>query len=205
MLLVKAIIKKNLKAYARLKLRITTLGILFLILLPIIYNSNNKLLLQSSKPQNSTTETTSASQPVLLKIPAINVDAAIEPVGLTPDREMRLPENSLNVGWYYLGTRPGEKGSAVVAGHFNTENGDAGVFFNLYKLKIGDKIFIKNDRGTDIIFVVKGSQLFDSGLAGEVFSLNDGIAHLNLITCDGAWDGVKKSYTKRLVIFADLF
>jgi hypothetical protein len=29
-------------------------------------------------------------------------------------------------------------------------------------------------------------------------------AHLNLITCDGVWDVTKKSYSKRLVVFADI-
>ncbi len=52
-------------------------------------------------------------------------------------------------------------------------------------------------------FVVVKKQIFDSGYADEVFSRNDG-AYLNLITCDGLWDGVKKSYSKRLVVFSDV-
>jgi hypothetical protein len=36
-----------------------------------------------------------------------------------------------------------------------------------------------------------------------VFASNDGGAHLNLITCAGEWNKGKKSYSERLVVFAD--
>jgi len=39
--------------------------------------------------------------------------------------------------------------------------------------------------------------------ASIVFDSNDQKAHLNLITCEGIWDEVKKTYPQRLVIFAD--
>jgi len=32
---------------------------------------------------------------------------------------------------------------------------------------------------------------------------SDAKAHLNLITCEGVWDKVSKSYSKRLVVFTD--
>lgn len=78
-----------------------------------------------------------------------------------------------------------------------------GVFFNLYKLKIGDKVYVEDDKGVTVTFIVQGSRIYDSGYAEEVFNSNSG-THLNLITCDGVWDGVKKSFTKRLVVFADI-
>lgn len=57
--------------------------------------------------------------------------------------------------------------------------------------------------GTSTAFVVRESRLFDPGYADEVFSRNDGV-YLNLITCDGVWDEAKNSYSKRLVVFADI-
>lgn len=141
--------------------------------------------------------------PARLKIPKLNVDAAIEYVGLTPEGAMEVPKNTTNVGWFNLGPRPGEKGSAVIAGHFNGENGEAGVFANLYKLKAKDKLYVEDDRGTLTTFSVRESHTYNPGYAEEVFSLNDSV-YLNLITCDGVWDGVIKSYSKRLVIFTDI-
>ena len=141
--------------------------------------------------------------PIRLKIPNINVDATIEYVGLTSKGAMEVPSNAVNVGWFDLGPRPGELGSAVIAGHFDDKSGKAGVFVDLYKLKKGDKLYVENAKGQSITFEVQGSRIYDPGYADEVFTRNDK-AHLNLITCDGVWDGIKKSYSKRLVVFADL-
>ncbi len=141
--------------------------------------------------------------PVRLRIPAINVNADIQHVGVDPTGEMGVPSNTIDVGWFDLGPRPGEKGSAVIAGHFNGEGGETGVFTDLYKLKEGDKLYVEDSNGTSVAFVVRESRIYDPGYADEVFTLNDN-AHLNLITCDGMWDEVEKSYSKRLVVFADI-
>lgn len=107
------------------------------------------------------------------------------------------------MGTAVLGTRPGENGNSVIAGHLNGEYGESGVFANLNKLKVGDILYIEDDKGISFTFIVRGSREYDPGYADEVFSSSDS-SHLNLITCDGMWDEVKKSYTKRLVVFADL-
>ncbi len=139
--------------------------------------------------------------PVRLIIPAINVNAAVQYVSVTPRGAMEVPNNTVDVGWFKIGPRPGEKGSAVIAGHFDGQHGEPGVFTNLYQLKAGDKVYIQDNKGY-IPFVVRESRLYDPGYADDVFSGNDS-AHVNLITCDGVWDGTKKSYSKRLVVFAD--
>lgn len=141
--------------------------------------------------------------PVRLTIPAINVNTTIQYVDVAPNGTMAVPNNINDVGWFKFGPRPGERGSAVIAGHFNGENGEPGVFVDLDKLKEGDKLYIEDDRGTSLAFVVRESRTYDPGYADKVFSPSDS-AHLNLITCDGVWDEAKKSYSKRLVVFADL-
>lgn len=141
--------------------------------------------------------------PVELIIPAISVDANIQNLGVTPNGEMEVPGNIIEVGWFKLGPRPGEKGSAVIAGHLNGENNKAGVFLNLDKLEAGDKLYIKDDNGASIVFVVREKRVYDSGYADDVFSRSDG-AYLNLVTCDGVWNEAKKNYSKRLVVLADL-
>lgn len=141
--------------------------------------------------------------PIRLTIPVINVNADVQYVGITLKGEMDVPSNTVDVGWFKPGPRPGENGSAVIAGHFTGENGKLGVFADLSKLKEGDILYIEDDKGTSTVFVVRESRTYDPGYADEVFSSSDG-AHLNLITCDGVWNEAKKSYNKRLVIFADL-
>lgn len=145
----------------------------------------------------------SKALPVRLKIPSINVDANIQQVGVSTDGEMEVPSNTVDVGWFKLGARPSEKGSAVISGHIDGENGIAGVFADLSKLKKNDLLYIEDDKGTLTAFVVRESRIYDPGYADEVFSRNDG-AHLNLITCEGLWDETKRSYSERLVVFTDI-
>ena len=149
-------------------------------------------------------EQASFGLPMRLKIPGISVDSAIEYVGLTSDGAMDAPKSPDEVAWYNLGPRPGENGSAVLAGHFGWKNGKAAVFDDLDKLRQGDKLYVVDDTGEIISFVVRESRSYDPRAdASDVFILNDGKAHLNLITCEGVWDKVLKSYSKRLVVFTD--
>lgn len=144
----------------------------------------------------------SVGRPTRLKIPSINVNATIEYVGLTPDGAMDVPKSPHNVGWFKLGPRPGENGSAVIAGHYGFKKGS--VFDNLHKLDKGDKLYVQDEKGRMTTFVVREILKYDSKAdALNVFDSNDGKAHLNLITCEGIWDKVSKNYSKRLVIFTD--
>lgn len=145
-----------------------------------------------------------AGLPVRLKIPKIKVDAAIDYVGLTPQGDMDVPKGPANVAWYKQEPRPGEIGSSVIAGHFGWKDGIPAVFDDLNKLSEGDKLYVEDGKGTIISFVVQRSQSYDpSADTSSVFRSSDGKAHLNLITCEGAWDKTQKSYSKRLVVFAD--
>lgn len=146
-----------------------------------------------------------SGSPIRLKIPSINVDASLRPVGLAPDGTMVAPKGPDDVVWYERGARPGEKGSAVIAGHYGTwKNGSGSVFDNLSKLKLGDNIYVNDEKGARITFVVREIRSYDPNAdASAVFESNDGEAHLNLITCEGAWNKVSKSYPKRLVVFTD--
>lgn len=145
-----------------------------------------------------------ANLPVRLKIPIISVDAAIYEVGLTSDGSMDVKPDQESVAWYEPGARPGNEGSAVIAGHYGW-NGDKGSVFNeLHSLKQGDKITIVDEKNKSINFIVRESREYDPDAeATDVFKSFDGKAHLNLITCDGDWINAKNIYSNRLVIFAD--
>jgi len=140
--------------------------------------------------------------PIRLIIPALNINTGIQYLGST-EGEMDVPNNSTDVGWFMLGPRPGENGSAVIAGHLNEKKGGDGVFANLNKLKTGDKLYIEDSNKKIHSFAVRESRLYDPGFADEVFVPN-GSPYLNLVTCEGVWDRNKKIYSKRLVVFADI-
>jgi LPXTG-site transpeptidase (sortase) family protein len=147
-------------------------------------------------------EPASAGLPVRLKIPKIKVNAVVEHVGLTSDGAMGVPKSPKTTAWFDLGARPGDTGSAVIAGHYGFKKGS--VFDRLYKLRKGDKIYVEDERGATTDFVVRESRSYGQNeTATSVFYSGDEKAHLNLITCMGVWNKTTKTYSKRLVVFAD--
>ncbi len=142
--------------------------------------------------------------PARLKIPSINVDSAVAHVGLTSDGAMDAPKEPDEVTWFNLGPRPGEIGSAVIAGHYGWKNNIPAVFDNLHKLLKGDKISVEDEKGATITFVVRESRMYGKDeIVPDVFGSSDGKAHLNLITCAGVWNKAEQTRPKRLIVFTD--
>lgn len=167
----------------------------------IIIKDTVPLLTRSVLP---THEPVSLGFPVRLKIPKIKVDADLEYTGLTPQGAVDVPKDFTKVSWFNLGPRPGEIGNAVITGHYGWKNGKTSVFDNLYKLRVGDKLSVTDENGKIISFVVRKIRRFDPKAdASDVFISQDGKSHLNLITCEGIWNKILKSYSKRLVVFTD--
>jgi sortase A len=142
--------------------------------------------------------------PKILTIPKLAITAPIEFVGLDADGNMATPQNTNNVGWYKLGVAPGEKGNAVIAGHFDSETGPA-VFYQLSQLAIGDEILLEDKKGTKHTFRVIRKEIYNSDQVplAAIFGDADS-AYLNLITCDGVFDKQTKNYSKRLVVYTKL-
>ncbi|MFA5934801.1 MAG: class F sortase [Candidatus Paceibacterota bacterium] len=141
---------------------------------------------------------------IRLVIPVINIDSVIGYVGLTSLGAMGAPKSPDEVVLFDPGPNPGEKGNAVIAGHYGWKNGIPAVFDSLNKLKEGDDIYIENEKGVKITFVVREIILYgENDDSSKVFLSNDGRSHLNLITCGGIYNKNTKSYSNRLVVFSD--
>lgn len=149
--------------------------------------------------------TQSVGVPLTLTIPSIGVTAPVEQVGLDDKKAMDVPKNVDGVGWYNLGTKPGDLGSAVVAGHMDKVTGEPAVFYDLEKVKIGDEILVMDEKQIQYRFKVTGSYSFpfDKLPLTEIFASTDK-SRLNLITCGGEWDAKKKNYSNRLVVYTEL-
>jgi LPXTG-site transpeptidase (sortase) family protein len=151
-----------------------------------------------------TRKTVNAGLPVRLKIPKIGVDATLEHVGLTVGGDLDAPKNPANAAWYTPGPRPGDSGNAIIDGHFGYKNRVPAVFDDLHKLEPGDSLYVEDEQGTTVAFVVRELRTYSPGAdTAAVFRPNDGQAHLNLITCKGAWNKDRESYSARLVVFTD--
>ncbi|MBI3341926.1 class F sortase [Candidatus Curtissbacteria bacterium] len=144
-----------------------------------------------------------AAEPQTMQIPSLNVKAKIEKVGKTSSGAMDIPRDANNVAWYELGPKPGEKGSAVIAGHFDKSDGSAAVFYNLSNLKPQDKIIVTDQNGKSTTFIVTFATAYPFATfpIEKVFGNSD-TANLNLITCAGTWDVNTKNYSNRYVVFS---
>jgi sortase (surface protein transpeptidase) len=143
--------------------------------------------------------------PVTLTIPQINVETTIESVGMDSQGRMDVPKNADNVAWYNLGNKPGSKGNAVIAGHFDKETGEPAVFFDIDKLSIGDTLTTTDVKGEKYNFSIVRIERYpynDFPLQ-EVFGSSQD-RFLNLITCQGEWDKETKNYSHRTVIYSKL-
>ncbi|HEY8692287.1 MAG TPA: class F sortase [Chloroflexota bacterium] len=140
--------------------------------------------------------------PSKLLIPSIHVDAPVEHVGTTADGAMDVPHEPNDVAWFNLGYRPGERGSAVIAGHLDSAT-DRAVFWDLRLLKQGDKVLLKAEDGSQLTFRVSGSEVYPYNQAPlqKIFGAADQ-PMLNLVTCNGVFDRGNKNYDKRLVVYA---
>lgn len=143
--------------------------------------------------------------PKRLMIPAIKVDSSLEQVGLTSQGAVDVPKWPTTAAWFRKGARPGEVGSSVIVGHYGSwKNGQGSVFDNLHTLQQGDIISIMNDEGLVVSFAVREIRTYDANaIVPEIFFSNDGLSHLNLITCQWKWNITDGTYENRLVVFSD--
>jgi sortase A len=147
----------------------------------------------------------SASLPERLIIPKLEIDADVQHVGVTATGNMAAPNNFVDVGWYKYGPTPGEKGSAVIAGHEDNALSLDGVFKHLEDLEVGDRIFVEDEKGKRREFKVveKAIYPYNNSPTEKIFNAKDK-ARLNLITCAGDWLPEAKTNDKRLVVYTEL-
>jgi sortase (surface protein transpeptidase) len=152
----------------------------------------------------ATKRTPVADIPSRLIIPSIKVDAAVESVGLLANGDLDTPKAHpwTDVGWYANGTRPGERGSAVIDGHLDRPGGLPAVFWSLRDLHTGDKLEVIMTSGKQLHFHVTYTASYNpqnaplQGIFGDA-----GGVYLNLITCAGDWIPSQHQTTLRTVVY----
>ena len=149
-------------------------------------------------------EARSIGTPRTLRIPKIKVDAEVIALGIMPDGKLDAPKNASQVGWWNGGKLPGEQGTAVIDGHLNLQ-GKPAVFWNLRRLRRGDRFEVEDEKGEKLTFQIRKVKKFPVANAplDDIF-LKAGGRYLNLITCAGQWDDAIGHYNERLVIFSEL-
>ncbi|HEX6678350.1 MAG TPA: class F sortase [Actinomycetes bacterium] len=142
--------------------------------------------------------------PTFVRVPRIHVASSLDRLGRASDGtvEPPAPGRWQVAGWYELGPRPGEPGSAVILGHVDSKTGPA-VFFRLRELRRGDEILVSRADGSTVRFVVERigeypkkwfptDQVYYPTLTPE----------LRLVTCGGQFDFSTGHYKSNVIVFA---
>ncbi len=142
-----------------------------------------------------------------LVIPAIGVNAPIEPVGVDGTGRLAVPSKNQwdGVGWYHSGPVPGQSGSAVIDGHLDRPGWKPAVFWELNQLHQGDVVMVTDAQKHLLLFHVLRKEFYTptSAPIDKIFGNNTGV-YLNLITCAGEWIPAEHQTTQRLVVYTQL-
>lgn len=151
-----------------------------------------------------TAATVASAAPVRITIPAIDVAAGVDLLGLEPDRTVEVPVDPMRTGWYGLGPRPGQPGSAVILGHVDSTAGSA-VFGRLRDLRAGDLVVVEAADGLSSTFRVVRLSLYANAAfpAQDVYAAPGPEAGLNLVTCGGRYTP-ETGHQANLVVYTRL-
>jgi hypothetical protein len=139
--------------------------------------------------------------PARIRIPDIGVDAPLEQLHLLADGSLGAPSAWGDAGWYADGTRPGDIGPAIIAGHIDSTKGPA-VFYKLDKLRAGSLVeVLEGDRW--LAFTVTSVARYPKNAfpTATVYGPTPDAA-LRLITCGGVFDRAHDSYLDNTVVYA---
>ena len=142
------------------------------------------------------------ARPVSLSIPVIGVHTRLIRLGLTAQGTLQVPASTAVAGWYTGGPRPGQVGSAVIAGHIDSYLGP-GVFFRLRLLRPGDRVYVRQAGGTLAVFRVYAEHSYpkDHFPTEKVYGPAPD-PELRLITCGGTFNPAIGSYLNNVVVYA---
>jgi hypothetical protein len=141
--------------------------------------------------------------PVRLRIRALHIDSALEPLGLQADGSVAVPERTDVAGWYSGGPRPGQPGPAVILGHVDSRTGP-GVFINLSTVRPGTPVRVDRADGSAVTFrVSKVSRVSKTGFPTDLVYAPTLDPTLRLITCGGSFDRTRGSYRDNVIVYAD--
>jgi len=140
--------------------------------------------------------------PIKLTIPALGVEATVEPVGQDPDGAMATPTDPDDVAWYAGSPGMGVPGNVVLAAHVNW-NLQLRPFGLLHKLEPGDAVQIIDADGRGFEYVVESSHWVraEGAPVDEIFAPSQEPI-LTMITCGGEFVASRREYLDRLIVRA---
>jgi LPXTG-site transpeptidase (sortase) family protein len=147
------------------------------------------------------------TDPKYISIPAIHInDVPVLKLGLMGDGAIATPDNIYDAGWYKGSSEPGQPGAMFIYGHVSSWTAD-GVFYNLKKLALGDKVTITRGDNVTYTYSVVTSKVYPYNRVAmsQVLSpISTSTPGLNLMTCTGNVISGTSEFNERLVVFTRL-
>jgi sortase (surface protein transpeptidase) len=145
-----------------------------------------------------------APAPTRIRIPDLDVDATVRPVGVQDDGAMVIPAAPTSVGWYRYGRAPSDTtGHTVIAGHVATREDGPGAFAPLLGAEEGMRIEVVDADGTRHRYVVRGREnISKKALPVDEIFARDGKPLLVLVTCGGEYIPELRSHRDNVVVTA---
>lgn len=140
--------------------------------------------------------------PTSVSIPTLSVMSTLIPLGVNPDLTVQVPllTSAGQAGWFDLGVRPGEIGSAVLLGHVNAD-GVTGVFNKLGTMNLGDIVSVGRADGTTVSFkVIRVHTVLKSQFPSQEVYGPKSDAEIQLITCGGTLDRAAHNYLSSVIV-----
>ncbi|GAB7182877.1 class F sortase [Kitasatospora sp. Ki12] len=129
------------------------------------------------------------STPTRIRIPAVRLDAPVTALGLDATGHLQVPpatDRNL-AGWYRGGASPGQRGTAILAGHVDITSGPA-VFYHLGALRRGDRIEIARADGAIAVYQLYAIEVHDrKDFPDDRVYRQATDAQLRVITCGGSY------------------
>jgi Sortase domain len=117
--------------------------------------------------------------PTRLRIPAVGVDAPVEPETATKSGALTLPGDVTWVGWYAPGVHPGQAGDAVLAGQVDASG--VAALARLAEVHAGSRIEVDLTDGTTLTFDVTRAERYQGGRQPDDLFARGGTPRLSLI------------------------
>jgi len=152
-------------------------------------------------PLPSVPEELAAGPPTRIRIPGIGVDSPLESLTLDSNGSLTPPNDFAKAGWYADGTKPGDIGPAIIAGHVDSKRGPA-VFYRLYQLRPGDVVEVARGDLWVTFRVVATVQYAKNRFPTQQVYGPTPDPQLRLVTCGGSFNRKLRSYVDNIIVYA---
>ncbi|WP_329062260.1 sortase domain-containing protein [Streptomyces sp. NBC_01429] len=140
------------------------------------------------------------SVPVEVAIPEARLAARLQPVRTTGRGELPLPADPARASWLASSVTPGERGTAVLAGHVDSADGPA-AFYGLGAVTPGMAVTVRRADGSTARFTVAAVAVYPKDRFPDSVYAPTASAGLRMITCTG-WDRAARTYRDNVVVYA---